>query len=116
MRKIFICTILFLITTSSFCQQKDFNQSLTKQNYLEQSKKQKTAARILLGGGAVVTVGAVILDVNSDWYKSETPYLVAFSVGCASMLGSIPLFIASKRNKRNAMNASSHFEIRQNPL
>ena len=116
MRKLFTCTMLLLMTTSSFCQQTDFSQSLTQQNYLQKSKKQKTAAWVLLGGGAAVAVGAAILDVNSDWNKSETPYLVAISIGCASMLSSIPLFIASKRNKRKAMNASTYFEIRQNPV
>ena len=116
MRKFFICTMLLLMTTSSFCQQTDFGQSLTQQNYLQKSKKQKTGAWVLLGGGAAVAVGAAILDVSSDWSKSETPYLVALSTGCASMLGSIPLFIASKRNKRKAMNVSTYFEIRKNPV
>lgn len=113
MRKCFICTVLLLMTLSSFCQQTDFSQSLTQQNYLQKSKKQKTAAWILLGGGAAIAVGAAILDVSSDWSKSETPYLVALSAGCASMLGSIPLFIASKRNKTKAI---TYFEMRQNPV
>jgi hypothetical protein len=116
MRKFFICTILLLMTTSSFCQQTDFSQSLTQKNYLQKSKGQKTAAWVLLGGGFALAVGASILDVSSDWSKSETPYLVALFTGCASMLGSIPLFIASGRNKRKAMNASTYFEIRQNPV
>ena len=115
MGKLFICTMLLLMATGSFCQQTDSSHSLTQQDYLQKSKKQKTAAWVLLGGGAAVAVGAAILDVSSDWNKSETPYLVAISIGCASMLGSIPLFIASKRNKRKAMNASTWFEIRHNP-
>ena len=116
MRKFFICTMLLLMTTSSFCQQTDFGQSLTQQNYLQKSKKQKTAAWVLLGGGALVAVGAAILDVSSDWSKSETPYIVALFTGGAAMLGSIPLFIASGRNKRKAMNASTYFEIQRNPV
>ena len=116
MRKFFICTMLLLITASSFCQQTDFSQSLTQKNYLQKSKKQKTGAWVLLGGGFAVAVGASLLDVSSDWSKSETPYLVALFTGGASMLGSIPLFIASGRNKRKAMNASTYFEIRQNPV
>ena len=104
------------MTASSFCQQTDANQSLTRQDYLKKSKNQKTAAWILLGGGFALAVGASILDVSSDWSKSETPYLVAISAGCASMLGSIPLFIAAGRNKRKGMNASTYFQIRQNPL
>ena len=116
MRKFFICTMLLLMTASSFCQQTDANQSLKRQDYLKKSKNQKTAAWILLGGGFALAVGASILDVSSDWSKSETPYLVAISAGCASMLGSIPLFIAAGRNKRKGMNASTYFQIRQNPL
>jgi hypothetical protein len=116
MRKYFICTILLLMTASSFCQDTDFRQSLTQKDYLQKSKSEKTAAWVLLGGGFVVAVGASILDVSSDWSKSETPYLVALFTGCASMLGSIPLFIGSARNKRKAMNASTYFEIRHNPF
>jgi hypothetical protein len=116
MKKFFICTMLLLMTTSSFCQQTDFSQSLTRQDYLKKSKNQKTTAWILLGGGAAVAVGAAILDVSSDWSKSETPYIVALFTGGAAMLGSIPLFIASGRNKRKAMNASTYFEIQRNPV
>ena len=115
MRMLFICTVLLLITSRSFCQQTDSSRSLTPQDYLKKSKNQKTAARILLWGGAAVAVGAIILDVNSDWSKSETPYIVAFSTGCASMIGSIPLFVASKRNKRKGMDATTFFEIRKTP-
>jgi hypothetical protein len=107
MRKFFICALLILATSSSFCQQTDFRQK---------SKKQKTAAWILLGGGFVVAVGSVILDVSSDWTKSETPYLVGIGIGCNSMIASIPLFIAAGRNKRKAMNASTSLEIRRDPV
>src|SRR4051812_47477351 len=100
MRKFFICTILLSMTTSSFCQQTDLGQSSTQKNYLQKSKKQKTAAWVFLGGGFALAVGASVLDVSSDWSKSETPYLIALFTGGASMLGSIPLFIASGRNKR----------------
>src|SRR5215831_13419198 len=114
MRKFFISTMLLLMTTSSFCQQTGASQSLTQQNYLEKSKKQKTAAWVLLGGGLVVAVGSALLDVNSDWSKEGTGYTIAIFTGVASMLASIPLFIASGRNKRKAMNPSTYFEIRQN--
>ena len=116
MRKLFTCTFLLLMTTSSFCQQTGPGQPLPQNNYLQKSKKQKTAAWVLLGGGLVLAAGAAALDANSDWSKSETPYLVAIGIGGASMLGSIPLFIASGRNKKRAMNASAYFQIRQNPV
>ena len=116
MRKLFTCTFLLLMTTSSFCQQTGPGQSLPQNDYLQKSKKQKTAAWVLLGGGFVLAAGGAALDANSDWSKSETPYLVAIGIGGASMLGSIPLFIASGRNKKRAMNASTYFQIRQNPV
>ena len=37
-------------------------------------------------------------------------------LGFLSAVGSIPLFIASGRNKRKAMNVSAYFEIQQNPV
>jgi hypothetical protein len=116
MRKLFFSALLLFITTGSFCQQTNFHQSLTKQDYLEKSKKQKTAAWVMLGGGFALAAGGAVLDVSSDWNKSETPYLVAISIGCASMVGSIPLFIASGKNKRKAINAAAFFEIRQHPV
>lgn len=116
MKKIIIYAMLLFVTTNAFSQQINPIQPLTRQDYLKKSKNQKTTAWILLGGGAAVAVGAPILAVSSDWTKPETSYDVAFLAGCASMLGSIPLFIASKRNKRKAMNASTYFEIRQNPV
>lgn len=114
MKKFLICTMLVLTIAGSFSQQSNFDHSLKKQDYLQKSKKQKTTAWILLGGGAAVVAGSAILDVSSDWTKSETPYVVAICVGGASMIGSIPLFIASGRNRRKAMNATTYFEIRQN--
>ena len=116
MKKIIIYAMLLFVTANALGQQINPNQPLTRQDYLKKSKTQKKTAWILLGGGAAVAIGASILAVSSDWSKSETPYLVALSIGCASMLGSIPLFIASKRNKRKAMNASTYFEIQQYPV
>ena len=109
-----IALILVLaVSTTVYAQQTPYS---VNDNFLKKSKTQKKTAWILLGGGTAVAAGAAILDVSSDWSKSETPYLVALSIGSASMLGSIPLFIASKRNKRKAMNASTYFEIQQNPV
>lgn len=111
MKKITICAMLMIFSATSFCQHAQTLTSMTREEYLKKSKNQKTTAWVLLGGGTAVAVGAAILDVSSDWSKSETPYLVALSTGCASMLGSIPLFIASGRNKRKAKNASVYFKI-----
>jgi hypothetical protein len=116
MKKFFISAMFLLMAISPFCQQSGSGQSLSQQDYLQKSKRQKTAAWIMLGGGVVLAAGSAILAVSSDWSKPETPYDVAIYAGGASILGSIPLFIASGRNKRKAMNASTYFEIRRNPV
>jgi len=116
MKKVIIFYLLLTFTISSFSQQTKSSPTLTQQDYLQKSKKQKTTAWVLLGGGVAVAAAASILDVSGDWTKSETPYLVAIGVGGASMLGSIPLFIASARNKRKGMNASTSFQIRKSPV
>jgi len=117
MKKFFICTMFLLMTTSSFSQQTDLSQSLTRQDYLKKSKNQKTAAWILLGGGVALAVGAPILTISSaTWFQSDASWEIAFVTGCASVLGSIPLFIAAKRNKRKAMKVSTYFEIQRNPV
>ena len=115
MRKFFICSIMLLMTAHSFGQQTNPGQPLTKKDYLQKSKNQKTAAWVLLGGGLVVAVGAAVLAVNSDWSEPDTPYTVAVFAGGGAMLGSIPLFISAAKNKRKAMNAAAYFEIQRDP-
>lgn len=100
------------VTAISFCQQTHFSQSLTRQDYVKKSKNQKTAAWVLLCGGVALAVGAPILAISSaTWFQSDASLNVAFVTGCASILGSIPLFIASARNKRRSIEASAYFKI-----
>lgn len=78
-------------------------------DYLEKSRKQKTAAWILLvGGGVISSIGMVVgmsemftdlFDAAPDHGNAGPALLV---VGVASMAGSIPLFIASGKNRRKA--------------
>lgn len=112
MGKLFICMMLLLITTSSFCQQTDFSQSLTREDYLKKSKNQKTTAWILLGGGVALGLAGPVLWASTGISDSGVDVLMV--AGAASIAGSIPLFIAAGRNKRKGMNASTYFEIRQN--
>ncbi len=78
-------------------------------DYLEKSRKQKTSAWILLvGGGLVSSIGMVVgmSEMFTDLFDaapdrgSAGPTLLV--VGVASMAGSIPLFIASGKNRRKA--------------
>lgn len=103
MKKLLITALLVVLSSSIFSQ-----QTLTKQDYLHKSKKQKTTAWVLLGGG--VTVGLIGLTkinlAGSDGDINNGPGTALFVTGTVAALSSIPFFSASKRNKRKAMNMS----------
>jgi hypothetical protein len=116
MSKAIIFITLLLFVTCSFGQQTT-NTSVPKPNtdYLQKSKKQKTTAWILLAGGTVLTtIGAGValsggLDCafdDPDCGNDQTLASILIISGSAAILGSIPLFIASGKNKRKAASLS----------
>jgi hypothetical protein len=69
--------------------------------YLAKSKKQKTIGFVMLGGGiAFQLIGAAI--ASQDVYSENTGAAILVTTGFFSMIGSIPLFISSARNKGRA--------------
>lgn len=134
MKKITLSIIMLLSVISAFSQQITPIPSLTKQDYFLKSKHQKTAAWVLLGSGlALSTIGTITAapkvakDVGSaiiiipgifagvpppepakNDYTIETILIVG---GTTAMLSSIPLFIASGKNKRKAMSLSFKNEM-----
>ncbi len=122
MRKIIFIAFLLIFSSTSFSQQTSPPASLTKSDYLKKSKKQNTAAWILLGGGFACTTTGLILGINGvteeiagiftgEQSNTFEAGAVLFYTGLASMLGSIPFFIASTNNKRKANNLSASFKI-----
>ena len=121
MRKLILTIATVLFFFESFSQQTNPAPALTKQDYLVKSKKQKTAAWILLGGGfALMIAGSAIMAGEASNDYEDQPYNpfapiseadfdageVMVTAGLFAGLGSIPLFIASSRNKRKAMSLS----------
>ena len=103
-----VCTLLIFITSAVFSQQTTSEKPLTKQDYLQKSKSQRTAAWILLGAGTTMIAIAAPGNVSFD-------ILPVLAIGGgAAVLGSIPLFIAAGRNKRKAMTISSYIELQHN--
>lgn len=109
--------MLLIIATTLFGQQTKPTPKLTKQDYLQKSKKQKTAAWLLLGGGTVLAVSGAVISANETandigdiflgrYEEGGDAGVVLFIAGFASMAGSIPFFIASGRNKNKAINLS----------
>lgn len=104
-----ILTVLITAFLLGFSTQ-TFAQEMSKENYLEKSRKQKTTAWILLGGGVAMAVtGAILFDENfilfgaSDSEDNKAGIGGAmFVVGGLAALGSIPVFISSGSNAKKA--------------
>lgn len=118
------CVLLLLAITFSGLTQ----STLSKEEYLKKSKKQKTAAFVLLGGGAALTVtgtaiaasrvyneiGSIITEgENDDTYVAGG---IMVATGLAAMVGSVPLFIASGRNKRKAAKITAAIKLENRQL
>ncbi len=116
---------LFLFATLLSLQFNGFTQTTDtvtytpspRQTYLAKSKSQKTSAWVLLIGGTVfLTGGSAIASSNLSWgsTQKDSDYglgMGMFFVGGAAMLSSIPLFIASARNKGRATPASAYLKL-----
>lgn len=115
MKKIIIFTMLLILSATSFSQQTTPSQPLTRADYLHKSKSQKTTAWILLGGGSALAITGLLLNNQASFDNAGTTAIVG-GVGVLSMIGSIPLFIASGKNKRKAMTTTAFFKMETAPV
>ena|SRR5437762_5093328 len=112
MKKVICIAMMIIITISIFSQPIQSVQT----DYLQKSKNQKTTAWVLLGGGTVlIGTGFLIGDRKSSSFNDAGTGVIIGGVGFLATLGSIPLFIASAKNKRKANNASTFFKIETTP-
>lgn len=105
MKKIKLALLLSLFTMSTSAQQTTSSPSLTKSDYLKKSKKQKTIAFFLAGGGSIAWL------VGASKYMNQGDNIdgggeAAMIIGGTAALASIPLFIISSKNKKKAMSMS----------
>lgn len=106
MKKVLFAFLILSISYSAFSQ--------TDSIYLQKSKNQKTGAWILLGIGTGLIVGGNFVG-NTDkstFADAGTGFIMA-GVGVLSGLGSIPLFIASKKNKNRASTVGVKIETNE---
>ncbi|MCS5490392.1 hypothetical protein [Algoriphagus limi] len=116
MKKLFIA--LFVMATFIGAAYPSFAQQMTKQDYLEKSKKQKTTAFILLGGGAAVAGAGVILfsenfcifGCTQSEVNASNAGGVMFLAGGAAMIASIPVFVSSGKNARKAAELNFNYQ------
>jgi hypothetical protein len=119
MKKIIVFAVLLILSASSFSQQEKRSAGLSKEDYLQKSGKQKRAANIMLGGGAVLLITGIVIPKGAQMDTDEIyPFFTVTSyrndgiraalaiTGILSMLGSVPVYIASGKNKRRAMAIS----------
>ena len=128
MRKMILYTLLLIIPAATFCQSVPNDIPVVKTDYLKKSKNQKTTAWVLLGGGFALTTTSIVMassKITEDYvtviagvFSSEpvqennyTAENILLITGTASMLASIPFFIASKKNKRRAMDITANIKM-----
>lgn len=111
---LFLCIVCLCTTTHTNAQLRDTTSTMNTHKVdanalLQKSKKQKTTAWIMLGGGAGLAIAGYIIMQNEaekdplgSLLGQNATGVVVFIAGDAAMLGSIPFFIASGNNKRKA--------------
>jgi hypothetical protein len=93
-------------------------QDSTRVDYQQKSKKQKTAAWVMLGGGIVLVSIGIVQAASNDVYDLANGVSTAFGgqnvfddgpngtalmvIGGAAALGSIPIFISASENAQKA--------------
>jgi hypothetical protein len=126
MKQAFILFLLVSLVVRCSGQQTTPAASI-QSHYLKKSKNQKTAAWILLGGGAALfTAGMLIPKGEEQWdtyygwpmkeNKNDGIKAALGLTGVLSMAGSIPLFIASGKNKRRALSLSANFQMQKSQV
>ena len=119
MKKIILFPMLLILSAASFSQQITTNTPVTKADYLQKSKNQKSTAWVLLGGGSALMITGFLIagGGNGDVsFGAAGTGVIVGGLGFLSTLGSIPLFIASGRNKRKANAATAFFKMEKTPV
>src|SRR6187455_2516654 len=112
MKKSILYFLLLALPAASFCQKTNDTIPAVKTDYLLKSKNQKTAAWVLLGGGtALIGIGFLIGDSKNATFDDAATGAVLGGIGLLSTIGSIPLFIASGKNKRRATRGTTFIKM-----
>jgi len=108
--------IIFFLLISGFSSvvfSQATEKDMTKARYVVKSHNQRTTARILLGGGALMTGTGLIVSLGQGLGNLFTPQSERSStgevltvIGLTSMAASIPFFIASASNKKKSLGIS----------
>jgi hypothetical protein len=127
MKKVILLFVCIGTMYCSFAQETPSETSkpvLTKQEYFQKSKGQRTAAIVLISVGGAITVAGIavaagdatedlgnIFDPNAETNKHETLSIALIITGVAAMLGSVGLFVSAHKNKKRALSVSFINEV-----
>ena len=126
MKKLIFLLSFIAATACCFAQETDITKPLNKNDYLQKSKNQKTAAWVMLGVGAALDAAGIAKTLSNASkevdYIFGQPQQQAVSVnhgaeyalyiaGTAALATSLTLFIAAKRNKTKAASLSFKNEL-----
>ena len=116
MKKITIGTLLLAFATTSFSQQTVQKHSMTKTDYLQKSKRQKTFAWICTGVGVSGLALTIMFVTVANDLDSEFAATVPYFISGACVASGIVLFVASGKNKKKAMAASAFLNMEKVPV
>ena len=114
-RSIILACLFLAVGVTIGAAQSNQNTNTFQTDYLKKSKNQKKTACILLGGGGALMITGIIIPkgdithidpAGGKSYKNDGIKSVFTQTGALAMLGSIPFFIASGKNKRRAISVS----------
>lgn len=103
MKKIFVCTILFLVSARTFCQHIDTVTISRKAALYIKSQNQRSTGWVMLVGGSGLVLGGMLIGnrKNSSFAEAGAGVIMG-GLGVVSAIGSIPVFLGSARNKRRS--------------
>ncbi len=119
--KTIILSVVVMIMAFSSSGQRLPNSQPVETDYWAKSKRQKTAAWLMLGGGAALGFAGYVLFVyeglqgDGVYSPAGRAYLAMWYAGGATMVASIPVFIAAARNKGIAMRGSMGIKFERGP-
>ena len=124
---LFICIVCLCAATQTNAQLRDTSVKMSVNKVdanalLQKAKNQKTAAWIMLGGGAGLAIAGLAIMTHDASYDASAAITTVFTLGLVTpeehkhsaagpilaiagtgaMLGSIPLFSGAAKNKRKA--------------
>ncbi|HVM89733.1 MAG TPA: hypothetical protein VMT76_16205 [Puia sp.] len=122
---VLLATLMFITSFGQRLNENNYRRIHTYDDYMEKSRKLKTAGFIMLGSGVGMLTGGIILfsegtkeyndnnqvDVNSK----QVAGLVLIYAGTLCSLGSIPLLVVGSHFHKKAMRANAFLEMEKVP-